>query len=816
MKKMMTFLGIAMMAVLEMVAQYKVKGAVSDADGEPVPYATIRVFAAVDSVKPQAVGAADENGSFELELGSAGDYCAKVASAGHSEASRQFVVSGQSPVADLATITLSPMSAELGEVTVTAQRPLVVKEIDRIGYDVQADEDSRTATVQDILRKVPLVTVDSDGTIKVSGTTDFKIYRNGRPNNSFTKNAKDVFAAIPASMIKKIEVITDPGAKEDAEGVGAILNIITLENTSVKGVMGSASLDMNTKSEFVPNPNLYVMTQIDNVALSAYGGCYRMCRRNSLRQNTSDYTFESDGNRLVAQRESYNPGISTWMGLDGSWEIDSMNLLTLELSSNGYDVDWHEDAQRTMTAADGSEIYRYDSHTYYPKYGYRDGGIGINYQHSTHLKGETLTASYMFSGSNERVKGTETYDNAVNLPVGYSGIEHDNRTDFAEHTLQFDWSRPLGASQKLDLGGKCIYRRNHARTFTDYIGVEADYTDFVHQTHVAALFADYRIKLGRFALRGGLRYEYSHLSGDYRSDETPDFGTHLNDWVPNAAVSYTADDHNSFKFSFSRRINRPGVSYLSPAVKKTPTSVSEGNPELESARYNELNFNYGLTMPKVNIDFTADYRFCDDGIISVQQAVDNVLYSTYANAGRTKGFRLSLYCQWTITEKTKFMFNGSANYSHYANRDALPGVTLKNYGWGGSFYTKITQRLPLKLRLSASLNYWSGSVSSVYSDGHSVGPGAWDHSFWLERSFLKDDRLTITAIVSNPFGPYSWDYVTRSRNNAMIGEQVSHSPYNCSFMVRAAYRFGTLNAQVKKTSHSISNDDVVGGKSIGN
>ena len=96
--------------------------------------------------------------------------------------------------------------------------------------------------LDETLNKVPLVSVDPDGTIKVNGSTSFKIYKNGRPNNSYSNNAKEIFKALPASMIQKIEVITDPGAREDAEGTTAILNIITVKNVITKGAMGNVGL----------------------------------------------------------------------------------------------------------------------------------------------------------------------------------------------------------------------------------------------------------------------------------------------------------------------------------------------------------------------------------------------------------------------------------------------------------------------------------------------------------------------------------------------------------------------------------------------
>ena len=134
---------------------------------------------------------------------------------------------------------------ELEGVEVKAQRQLIKQEIDRIGYDVQADEESKTLTVTDMLRKVPMVTVDGDGNISVKGNGDFKIYKNGHLDPSLTKNAKEILKAMPASMVKRIEVITDPGAREDAEGVDAVLNIVMMETSKMHGMTGNVKVTYN-------------------------------------------------------------------------------------------------------------------------------------------------------------------------------------------------------------------------------------------------------------------------------------------------------------------------------------------------------------------------------------------------------------------------------------------------------------------------------------------------------------------------------------------------------------------------------------------
>ena len=184
-------------------AVFNVTGQVTDSIGEPEIFATVRVYSKSDSIKPVSLGTTDDSGFFTQPLKKAGKYRLTVASVGKSLLEREFELTATHQVADLGTLVTHDAGHQLGEVEVVAQRPLVIREIDRLGYDVKADPDASTSNLREILRKVPLVTVDEDGTVKVKGSTDFKIYKNGRPNNSYTKNAKDIFAAIPASSIKK-------------------------------------------------------------------------------------------------------------------------------------------------------------------------------------------------------------------------------------------------------------------------------------------------------------------------------------------------------------------------------------------------------------------------------------------------------------------------------------------------------------------------------------------------------------------------------------------------------------------------------------
>ena len=135
---------------------------------------------------------------------------------------------------------------QLQDVEVVTMRQLVKTLDDRLSYNVQADPEARTSTLLDVLRRVPLVSVDGQDNVRVNGSSSFKIYKNGHPDPALSSNPKEVLRAMPASVIKRIEVITEPGARYDAEGATAILNIVTVEGMRIEGVNGTVSASINT------------------------------------------------------------------------------------------------------------------------------------------------------------------------------------------------------------------------------------------------------------------------------------------------------------------------------------------------------------------------------------------------------------------------------------------------------------------------------------------------------------------------------------------------------------------------------------------
>ena len=696
-------------------------------------------------------------------------------------------------------------NVELGEVVIKSQRQLVKDEIDRTTYNVQADEEAKAKTVMDMLRKVPLVTIDGQENIQVNGSSSFKIFKNGRPDPTMTSNPKDVLKSMPASMVKRIEVITEPGARYDAEGVSAILNIVMIDGRSIGGVVGSVNMGVNHRYD--PHANGYITTQAGKLILSANYGFQHQGSVLTGSDNESYTYYKDSGNSKLERGHSDNNGNVHYGNIEASLDIDTLNLITFSLSGFGYKLGVNSCGNTLMSDQSGNTLYSYDYK------GWSNGGFkylglsaGLDYQHKTHVKDETLTFSYLMQLNDNKSPQTYEYSNAVNMPVDYMGYDIFGKQVFAEHTFQADWVRPFAKYHKFETGAKYIYRRNRSdNTQTFYGDAEDTSTQFRHDTHIAALYLQYLLKAGRWSAMAGVRYEYSHISADYPDGSAEGFSKNLSDLVPSATVKYKFSDSNSLKLSYSASISRPGISYLNPAIVEGITSISYGNSGLNSARKHDMSLVFQHTGAKLTYNIRPYFRLSSNGIGSVQFIDNGKIVSTYANNMKTLNYGTKLYVQWAITDGTSLSLNGQVGYSSYES-DAMQ---LELSRWHSYIYGNLRQKLPWKLNLtvggSRDIGRRLNGLYGYYSP--------YDYYYLsLQRSFLKEGRLTVNVTANCPFGNKYDDFKAYVVQGDYLSEG-HHYGRRRSAYISVSYRFGKLNASVKKASRSINNDDVEGGVS---
>ena len=287
-------------------------------------------------------------------------------------------------------------------------------------------EDAKTQTIIEMLKKVPFVTVDAENNITVKGSSNFKIYKNGRPNPNFSTNAKEVFQSIPASAVKRIEVITEPGAKYDAEGLDGILNIVMDDETQLVGFVGNANVGWSASGNHYAN--LWGTVQTGKLTLSANVYGQLQSRSSSRSLNESENVYRESGNVSRDRSEGSNKGGHGGGSIEASYELDSLNLITGSLNAWYYNVGIDYDTWMGMYDANGQTLYSYCSRTLDgSRQKYLDLDGHLDYQHLTHRKGESLNLSYLISTTRLNNKSPTT-PACHNTPAITSRSTHCNWT----------------------------------------------------------------------------------------------------------------------------------------------------------------------------------------------------------------------------------------------------------------------------------------------------------------------------------------------------------------------------------------------------
>lgn len=699
------------------------------------------------------------------------------------------------------TKTDSTKTQKLEEVVVAQRRQLIKNDIDKLTYDVQHDKTAQTKTTLEILKKIPLVTVDGQENIRVQGSTSFKVYRNGHPDPSLSgQNLKDILKAIPASTIKRIEVITDPGAKYDAEGTTAILNIVMMSNTKLQGVSGNVNSDVNTHGSV--RLGTYLTTKVGKLTTSVNYNYADQNKKQTESYREEAYNYVKTGEHTHEYGKNSTGATIHFGNINASYEIDSLNLLTASTNFFGYKADAKTQSTNERWDKNNQLIYKFNNDMTTPGYSYLNLGGRFDYQHKTHLDGEVLTLSYMLAATRQHTTFRQAYSNMVNFPVSYTSYDRNTRERFTEHTFQIDYVRPFGKHHKIESGTKYILRYNNSTSLMDYQGTTPDMeSKFKHNAQVAAAYLSYIFTAGKWAARAGLRYELTHMKASYPDGSNPDYHTNLNDWVPSASLQYKISDGQTLKLSYNTSINRPGINYLNPAVISTPTTESFGNANLGSSRNQKLQLAYMLVAPKFTLQLNPYYSFTNNGIAHIMYEQNHKNVYTYQNILKSKVFGISSYTEWTPFTGTSFTLNASMRYA----RITLPTPYLKNSGCGGGIYFNWEQKIPWKLTLSTSLG---GEYGNRVYNPYAIEGHWFYYDFTLTRRFLKD-KLTVSLSAESPF--------IKERSSTYRIVQGDYTGYERAVMkpkrfgIRLSWNFGKLRASVKKAERSIQNDDLVGG-----
>lgn len=803
----------------------QVKGIVVDSiSREPIEFASIGVYLKNTPQKMEKVLAADIDGKFSFNLNKNGDYIIGIHYVGKETLLTPIRIENEKNI-DLGVLEMRNNEAALKEVVVTATKPLVTVDLDKIVYSMEDDPESKTNSAFEMLRKVPMITIDGEENIQLKGSSSYKIFINGKPSNMISSNPKDVLKGMPANSIKNIEVITDPGAKYDAEGIAGIINIITQSQTSLHGY--TATLNSRADSQGTFGAGTYFSMKIGKIGFT---GNYNYYNYNNPRGTSSslreDFTLQED---LTLRTDKFlsRTGSNKYKGNgqygsgELSYEIDTLNLVTVGFNRYGGSSKNNLYNNTFLKLADQTPVYEYDlfSDT---KDTYGNTDVNVDYQRISGLvKDRMFTSSYRYSYSPSDWKSTNKYEGIFDYDNELNSQYSDGATK--EHTLQLDYTTPFAKIHTLEAGIKYIYRLSESHSgYESYDFVTENWKKrntpndkFKHDQHIFSAYAGYSVKYKKFGFKSGVRLEATDLKAKYPIDNKRDFKTDYSNLVPSATLSYQLSQMKTLRVGYNMRIRRPGISQLNPFVNSTDTNyIKVGNPNLDAVKSHNVNLNYSSFSRTLQLNASVAYNFANNDIQGITTILDGISKTTYANIGKSSNINVFMYVNWTPIKNLRFNTNMSGRYVDLKANNELK---LANHGFEGSIFGNIQYTVPNwfskkeqpgdLVRLSIHGGYGSQRISLQGGSGsfHFTNVS-------VSKSFLKD-KLTANVFVSNPFTKER-SYKTWESTEAYNFESSSYiKARRVGFSI--SYRFGEMKTQIKKAQRGITNDDAMGGGNSG-
>lgn len=802
-------IGVPVCAQSNSAPSYTIKGQVIDSlANETVPYATLNIVLANAPQQSVRMLACDDDGKFETTLKAPGNYTLITQYVGKAPTHRSFTVKESDRTINLGAIMITDDTQRLSEVTVVAQKPLVKVEIDKLVYSLEDDPEAQTNNTLDMLRKVPMITVDGEDKIQLKGSSNYKIYLNGKPSNMLSSdNASDVLKSMPANSIKNIEVITDPGAKYDAEGVGGIINIITSRN-ALQGYTGSVNVEGTTFGSF--RGGGYFTTKIGKVGLTANYN-YMDSRRplgdsESFREN-----YGANASQLTQTGRSKSKGPRQFGSFEFSYEMDSLNLLSVNANIWG----GSNTSISEMSAVQTSENnpfwnYQYDRHSQ-TKFQFGSVDLGLDFQHQTTKKDELLTLSYKFSNSPNNSEGHTYLYNAVNY---YDSIAYPrwstNDAYTREHTAQIDYTTPTLKDHSLEAGLKYILRQSNSESHERILNEDTQewrdtlrpMRDFKHTQHIYSAYLAYAIKFNKFGAKAGVRAEGTALEAKFADTPDANFKTDYFNVVPNATISYQINMAQQLRVGYNMRIHRPGIWHLNPYVNRDdPQFISYGNPNLTPEKSHGFNLNYSMFTQKFNLNANVSYSFVNNSIerYSFADEGTGVNVSTYDNIGKSQRLGLFLYGRWNPVSFFNISVNGGINYTDINGEER--GMSVN--GWSEQLFANAQFNLPKDFSINLNGGYFGPWVqlqaksSAQYFTGISIN-----------KALLKK-KLNIRLSCQSPFEK-NMKFKMTTTDPTFYSRSTNYMPMR-EVRLTVSYRFGTLKDSIKRVRRGISNDDAKAG-----
>ena len=714
---------------------------------QPLEYATVIFENATN--KQLSGGITDENGNFKFDV-TVGTYNARA-----EFISFKNVVIPQkefSTNTDLGVISMEADAAQLDDVVVIAEKSTVEIKLDKRVYNVGKDMMVKGGTVSDVLDNVPSVTVDAEGTVALRGNENVKILIDGKPSGLAGINIADALKLLPADAVEKVEVITNPSARYDAEGGGGIINIV-IRKGKANGLNGSIMVNAGDPDTYGVSANLNKKTNDFNL-FSNIGYNYRTNLGNTMVD--AEY-FNSDGStsRFINERrtnERLSKGLNVNFGADlnisksATWT----NAVTFRKNSGenpdnvlfyNFDNSFNPTFVRNRLNDQMSDEFSIEYSTNFTK----------NFKKEDHK----LTVDVAISQNRENEFAT-IYDQILGDASTLTTEGTSNKNDQQRNLFQLDYVLPIGKDGRFEAG----YRGSFQNNLTDFeVTPISDFSNTLEYVeNVNAFYTQYGSKINKFSYFLGLRFEDSHI--EVNSLSLNDYNTKkYNNLFPSATINYEFSENSSLSLSYSKRINRPRGRFLNPVSSLSSNiNIFQGNPDIDPSLTDAIDLGYLKKWDKVTFNTSAYVNITNDAFQFIRKEsglfVDGVpvILSTPINLAKEyrAGFEFNVnyspYKWWRLNGN----FNAFRNETQgdYSYVDYLGNTIVQNFdNVALTWFTRISSKVTLPYKIDWQTN---GTYNAPQTNAQGKSLGVASMNVALSKDILKD-KGTIALNVSDVF-----------------------------------------------------------------
>ncbi len=606
--------------------------------GKPIPFATISTFQQGKLIDGTLT---DSLGHFAISNLSFGAYLLTFSAVGY-RAGRTSVwsVSAEKPVMELGTVTIRQDVRNLQAVTVRGQKPLIEQRADGIIFNVESLPIIAGSDASDVLRKVPMLSVDANGGLSMRGSSNIRVFIDGKPSDIYASSVADALKAIPGESIVKVEVITHPSARYDAEGTDGVVNITTrrirdtITNGKISAVLGNRSelLMGDMQSKF----GKWL------VKLDGYYQTYWNRNGSVLDRKTTDF-------QIVQQAESRQTGSYFFGGANVLYSLDSLNTINL-----GYRRRWVPFQTTTI-----SDNFYSENGVLNPSFSRQTDTPIVN-------DGNVFTAGYTGTSKDKRKEfsalgtyflfsGSNRYDlNQIDIDQRPYKEVFDSKTHNQDLIIQVDYTQSFRNALKWETGGKLTQKKLDSDSKFDIYNFDnqAFSVDpvrsnfFSYQSTIYALYTNLSVQLKKWQFMTGIRYERTDLGATFKQSilQIPSF----NNLVPNLLISRNLAQKSTLKLSYSVKLVRPYFALLNPTINNSDSlNIQFGNPYLRPELTRRYQLNYARNGTRLFTDITLFYNHNQNSIESIRTVrPDGVVETTWQNIGKNARLGLSLALTW--------------------------------------------------------------------------------------------------------------------------------------------------------------------------